>query len=49
MTPSGMAPTTTLVSWAVRELRGNTMHVGYNKEFDQAVDKLRKSLQSVHH
>jgi hypothetical protein len=49
MRNSEMAPSTTLVSWAVRELHGNTTHAGYSKEFDQEIDKFWKSLQSVHH
>jgi hypothetical protein len=45
-TPIGMTSSPNLISWAVHELHGKTMHVGFNKEFDQAVEKLLRTIQT---
>jgi hypothetical protein len=41
-----MTSSPNLISWAVHELHGKTMHVGFNKEFDQAVEKLLRTIQT---
>jgi hypothetical protein len=39
-------PAYNLVSWAVQKLNGKTMTVGSDKQFDQAVEKVERTIQS---
>jgi len=41
--------TPTLISWAIRKLNGETMVVGSDKQFDQAVEKVKRTMLPGRH